>query len=280
MGSFPLLLSASILCLLTALLASAAERTSEITAGASMDGPTQNPNPAFGHNVTATSYTLPKGHASVGNYFLAYGLTDEWMIATSPWLAINYNMPMIGLKFSSADSLVSSRLSLEVAYLKTYDYGLDWYHQESWLNRLTLTYVINPSYRVHVGFGFQYFLEDRAPFSLRPPSLTKTPVTTSLSALQEIQLTQSTGMFIESGILGANYPNPYGHLGLSGFIRWSNAFLQLGASTSIPLGGSATAQDTGYWKKPWKNIYGEYHSSIYFSNPVAVHPEIQLQLSI
>ena len=71
MESFQAYSFASIFCLLSSSpgwAVSTATVSSAEEAELAESAPYQNQNPAFGHNVTATSYTLPEGRASVGNY--------------------------------------------------------------------------------------------------------------------------------------------------------------------------------------------------------------------
>ena len=45
----------------------------------------------IGHNVTPTTDMLKSGVTTVGTYAMAYGFSDSFFIATSPWIWGSYN---------------------------------------------------------------------------------------------------------------------------------------------------------------------------------------------
>jgi len=215
-----------------------------------------------GHNLSATSETLEKGEVSLGNYFVGAGITDNLTIATSPWLIINYNMPMITAKFNHQTKFdYLKQFGFDFSYFKTSSYGMDIFSQESIFSRMIGTFEIGSRYRAHVNFGFQYFFNDDRPFSLRPRDLgsdgellSDEPTTISISVLNEISIIDDFGIFVETGVLGTNYKNPYGHIGGSIYYNTERLHLQVGVSYSFQ-----TKYNVG------NNI---------------LHPEIQVQYSM
>ena len=105
--------------------------------------------------------------------------------------------------------------------------------------------------------------------------MSDTSWTISASALQEILVRENLGVFVETGVLGANYPNPFLHLGLSAFYRWSRYFLQVGASMSRALNSAQSASYllTQYWAKDLS-----VKASPYYNRDTVAHPEIQFQV--
>jgi hypothetical protein len=211
----------------------------------------------LGHNLTPTTYGLSKGGVTAGTYALAYGLSDQWTIATSPWLIVNYNMATVITRITTAPGEQLPRAALEVSYFKTIPMLWNRYTQESLFIRATGSFSLGPSHVMHLSAGYQYFFDYARPFSLRlvPPWDTETPQTLSASTLQEIHLSDHLGVFLEAGLLGVNYLHPYLHLGASFFWKWDWGLLQAGLSRSSLM---TSAVDYGYYNRVW-------------------HPELQFQ---
>lgn len=233
-------------------------------------------NLLLGHNVTPTSYTLGKNQLVAGPYYIGYGLTDQLMIATSPWVIAAYNMPMVDLKYGFSPSVIFEHASAEFMYFKTAEFGLDWYHQESTWLRFTGTNHIGPGYDLHTCLGIQYFIDAQVPFSLRPPPTNNTPLTISLTQLNEFHLSEHWGTFIEWGVLGVNYPDRFLHLGASIFYQWKTGYLQAGASKTFAIGPEYINYGDVY-DHMRVNEYGERTTSIYYLVDEPIHPEIQLE---
>lgn len=216
----------------------------------------------FGHNLTPTTYTLKKDQATVGFYAFAYGITDNWFIGTSPWIDLDYNMPMINTRIGLLNDSDKFRVSLDASYFKTFHFGNDKFQQESIFARLIASRKISENYIIHGSFGYQYFWEDSYPYSLRLSPTNGDRYTTSLSTLHEINFSRSFGIFAEIGLLGLNYASRYLHWGLSGFIKWPAVLLQIGLSQSRSLGPVHFVNPVSdYW----------------YERQVVLHPEIQLQ---
>ncbi|MBY0371387.1 hypothetical protein K2X33_11915 [bacterium] len=221
----------------------------------------------FGHNLTPTSYLLEEGQVTVGAYAIGYGITKRWTLATSPWMILSYNMPMVASKFLIAEG-DTTRLSLETSFFKTFDYYIPLpyphgqYDQESFFTRLVGTKRWG-QYALHVCYGWQYFLREGRPFSLRLDPGSADPSTHSLSVLNEINITPYVGLFFEGGILGLNYAGPYLHLGASLFVQSSWGMVQAGLSASMRTNNNAV-----FWDRDLDvDVFHERH----------IHPEIQLQ---
>jgi hypothetical protein len=238
----------------------------------------------LGHNLTPTSYTTQKGQVLAGAYEIAYGITDQLMVGTSPWMIIGYNMPMVNFKYGFTPDLIFDHASIETMYFKTFSYGWNRYKQESTWLRLTGTNQFSSNYSLHTSFGFQYAFTDVVSFSMRPPPLNNTPITLSLSALQEIHFSKNVGMFAESGLLGFNFPNRYLHVGASGFWQWATGYIQLGLSKTFQIGPQRLNIDSipyNMWQgHQWKISEGKYSSTIYYASNEPFHPEIHIQFQI
>jgi hypothetical protein len=237
--------------------------------------PLANAETLLGHNLTPTSGTLQQGEITAGSYALAIGITDHLTLGTSPWLIWMYNMPALSARYSFDLDGLFTRLTVEQLFFKTFHYGANMYQQESGWTRVTASRRFDHFYTLHTNLGLQYFSDDTVPFSLRPIPTNQTPITWSTSILQELNFTESFGAFVESGLLGLNYPNRYAHFGLSGFYKWSKGYLQLGLSKSIPI-GPEQIQTSQF--QVWQNSDGAWRASVYRKSPAPFHPEIQVQI--
>jgi hypothetical protein len=259
------MLRALLLCLCLGLL---------ITNLAAADDQQQDEIPLFGHNLTSTSDTLHAHQWILGEYAVGYGFDDHFMVIMSPWISLNYNMTSFGFKYGVSPGWLFDRVSIETYYFKTLPILFNMYRQESTFSRFTATKRFSNTYRLHTGFIFQYFWDDRAPFSLRPPPLGGSPVTLAASFLHEIHLSPEWGFFVETGVLGANYPNRYLQLGASGFYEKSWGYIQLGMSASVPIG---SPELQGATPVGWTDPSGDLHENVFYERKIPIHPEVQIE---
>lgn len=229
----------------------------------------------LGHNLTPTTSTLHRGEIMAGTYALAVGLSDEWTVGTSPWLLWMYNMPALSTRFGFETGGFFDHVTLEQLYFKTFKFGYDMYRQESTWTRVTASRRYNHFYTLNANLGLQYFWNDQVPFSMRPIPTNRTPITWSTGILHELHFTESWGAFLETGLLGFNYPNRYAHVGLSGFYQWSKGYVQLGISKTMPIGPDRI-QISQF--EIWENDAGVWRASVYRKNAAPIHPEIQVQI--
>lgn len=213
----------------------------------------------LGHNFTPTSYTLPVRRVALGNYAVAYGITDSWTIGTSPWLILAYNMPMLETKIGFCLDSFVQRVSIDVNYFKTFSYRRNLYQQESTLIRVTGSHQFSEAYTLHLSLGHQYFFDNTRPFSLHLISGNGSRSSFNLTTLSEIHVISGLGAFIELGLAGLSYSVPWFQAGLSGFYSWSWGLVQFGYSRTVSLGE------------------GPYYADGLLATVVYWHPEIQIQ---
>jgi hypothetical protein len=246
----------------------------------------------LGHNLNPTSAVLNQGEASVGTYAISYGLSDSLTVSTSPWIDLNYNMPMADLKFGIPLELgIVKRLSIETIYFKTVPFLFNLYVQTSTMERLTTTLQFEDfkNYRLHVTLNYQHFWTYDIPYSLRmlPNSTTDTCIpgkigycgprdTWSFGLLHQFDLNENWGMFVETGLLGFNYSNPYTHVGLSVFYITRGLLAQLGLSYSRSLSAVHAAFQTPSAANSKTLVQGVKDGG----NFDLAHPEIQLQFPL
>ncbi len=188
-----------------------------------------------GHNLSITTDTLFKSEASVGNYAVAYGLSNDLTIATSPWLYFSYAMPMALLRWRIYENR-SLSVAIEASYFKTSE-ASHYFHQESSFWKGSMGFLVSPSWVVYLNVGHQHFTNDQQPFSLRPDAFSKEvnpdKNVNSISLLNDFSIANGFGAFLEVGRLGVNYLIPYSHIGASIYyssIDWS---FQFGSSVSF-----------------------------------------------
>ena len=92
-----------------------------------------------GHNLFTTTYVLSEGTSSEGYYYIGRGFGDVAMVATSPWVWLNYNMLNADVKFALALDENGNRLSVEAAGFKSYKVRWAAYEQESVFLRSTFS---------------------------------------------------------------------------------------------------------------------------------------------
>jgi hypothetical protein len=168
-------------------------------------------------------------------------------------------------------------MMVEQIYFKTAKYGgPSGYDQHSTWTRLAAKWTGTSTYSIHATLGLQYFIEDKVPFSLRPPPVNQTPLVWSLTSLHEFHIDQHFGAFFEFGSLAFNYPNQYVHYGVSFFYEWMGGFAQLGFSHTLPVGENhlMPASNGRYY---YENRSGGYTGGYYGHRVDTIHPEIQLQ---
>lgn len=222
-----------------------------------------------GHNLTPTTYSLHQDQWTLGSYVVGYGINENWMVGTSPWLIVNYNMPMVNTRLSSPVEGFFDRVSLEGMYFKTFDYGFYNYQQESTFVRLTVLKEWSPDFKTNFSFGHQYYFDDRSPFSFRLFVGNGDRYTLSASSLSEIRIEENVFALVEAGFLGLNYVAPYYHVGLSLLYMMEWGSLQLGISRSMTSRPDLVPE-----------IYYGGDIQIEDSNESSWHPELQLQFHI
>ncbi len=230
----------------------------------------------LGHNLTPTTDGLAAGDATVGNYAVAYGITNATMIATSPWMMADYGLynAIVRHRFR----VFSEEFHLQAAYFKSGLNGLDSrYQMEStslWLNKDWE--LLDGRYRFTASANWMYFFDETAPFSLRRVPFNGSPHQLSLSSLHEFRATDQFGALIEAGILGLNFRYPNYHFGTSVHYRTDHWLFQLGVSaTGVIKKIFGLGEHTEYNARRGGIVsMSEDH---YYRKQVSIHPEIQVQ---
>ncbi|PWU18442.1 MAG: hypothetical protein C5B49_07195 [Bdellovibrio sp.] len=246
---------------------------------AQTQSPPEFPTEPFllGHLETPTNSTLPQGQWTLGTWTLGYGLTDQLMLATSPWLAGYYNLASLLMRFRQPIDVRRS-WGIQLGYFKNSDALGHVYKMEAGGLWLLYRYRVNGNYRVVFSFNYYRFMNDDVPFSLRRWDLGNVAEKNqlALSTLHEVVVDKNIRFNLELGILGLNYHYPNYHFGASSAFLWGDGYFQIGLS--------ATGYISNITKSAYNQVFMQYYSSTasvdfqsVYQNSVAVHPEIQLQ---
>lgn len=266
----------------------------------------------IGHNVTPSTEITKANTWTVGNYAIGYGLTDSFLIATSPWIWATYNTANIHLKwiqqsgawqygafasyFKSYNStpLVSSNggsgisnkppkppnghsSPQPVTYTIT---TLDRYQWESINAHLLLGYTFSEYTKINANLHYGYFFDDEFPYSIRmDPGTDSIRNQIDLTTLTKLKWNDQWGVLLEFGGLGLNYYYPYMQSGFSLIYQGTNWYTQLGFSYTAQF---RELTYTSAWTP------GRYDSRLHYSTTAqqyyfyrylqtALHPEVQIQ---
>jgi len=260
----------------------------------------------IGHNLTPSTEVLRSGAFTVGNYAAGYGITENILLATSPWIWTTYNTKNIHLKYSKiispqatagflvsyfdsfgsgdlVDSSISSRpgafalpTASEVAI------GTNRYQWTNYSASALYSYRYEGGTTQYLNLKYSYFINDDRPYSLRmDPGDDSIRDQIDVSTLIKIPVEDGANVSLESGILGMNFKESYLHLGGSVGFQNKGWLVQVGASYTVPVGllGTADAMDIGRMDQRvhYSEVADRYYTERYLQ--VAVHPEVQVQFS-
>lgn len=223
-----------------------------------------------GHSLSQTSYTLPKGKLMLGTFALGYGLSDDVMLGTSPWLLTLYNMPNLVLRMKKSLS-TSTAVGMHVGYMKTQEYLQNLYKMETFYGNLIFSHVFNKNVRTHFQLNGMFFKDDERPFSIRVAQPTS-DIQISISSVSEVVAYKKPGLEVglglEIGMLGINEELPYYHGGFSIYRKVKDLFIQVGVSLSATT--NIKAGDLRYVGRGNLPPGGDFRE-------IVTHPEIQIQ---
>jgi hypothetical protein len=261
----------------------------------------------IGHNLTTSTETPKKSLWTVGNYALGYAVTDDIMLATSPWILTSYNSHNYHLKWTKSISS-TERIGVFLSYFESInttafmtvrkgapqvlDSGTSVQQDYFKLNRYQWKSVsTNFLYGVQqanseslfLNFKYSYYINDDYPFSLRmDPGDEKRRGQIDISSLIKWdEPKENFSWAFEMGVLGLNYVSPFLHTGASIMFYDENWSMQIGASFTAMFNEllSARAYQVGRLddRAHYSSTENQYYSYRYYQS--AVHPEIQIQYS-
>lgn len=231
---------------------------------------------SFGHNLSATSNTLKGKNCAVGFPAIACRLSDDFMIASSTWLAWDYKMASLFLRYKIKEEGTATHA---VQFSQFYaDNESPFYSMSaSWLH-----YIFTRRHKTGYTFHFNaiaayYYAEDR-PFSLRRPNVRKDPTDFSVTTLHEFNLLKHWYFMAEGGVLGFTRYYPNLHYGAS--MQWRNEdwLLQFGFTNTGPVSAIFSRDRNDYYGLTNGNDHGvgkQFRDQL--KHDFSVHPEIVVQ---
>jgi hypothetical protein len=259
-----------------------------------LSNPKNKQNQAFkshslGHLLSSNNTVLPDGKWSAGSMYVGYGLSNNWTIATSPF--VTYSFSMLNLTTRAAYNLDKKRrIGFDLGYFKTYGnekseftercallnggfendacayqqeqlQGYKTFKMEAWSFKFTYNKLVLPYYRFNSTISYFYYIDARRPFSLRMDPQNNDKYALNLSTLHEFRLKPNKFLNAEIGLWGLNYEYLYYHTGLSYSYQRGNWLWNGGlTSTFSPSFPHEKERRFNYYK-----------------SRLAVHPEIQIQ---
>lgn len=205
-------------------------------------------NLTYGHNVSHTAYTFfDDQHFTVGSQVAAFG-NEKWMVGVSPMLVGVYNMLNLYGRYR-----LNENLTLELAYFDTFSEDTETYAMNGYGLHFIYLQKLSSKWNIHYNFQFQYYSQDRYPYSIRRPTENRNEAQVNISALNEWTLTNDLFLLGEAGVLHLTDPYPRLHLGSSLGVRFDEFV--------FTLGGSVTSTFHALYNNPLDDSY-DYHRSL------------------
>lgn len=256
----------------------------------------------FGHNLSQTDDVLNKSEISVGIQVISYGVSDSLTIATSPWLATDYDMVSLFARYKT-----SPNRSFQFSYFKSCFRSdgcvekAEWYPDvetgepaitTTWVNTsaaysmeamwLTMIdhYELNDHYSVDINYGVQYYANQKMPFSLKRPAANPLPWQFHVSSLHEASLVGPFKLYAEVGCLLPLDTEPYLHTGASLGYKKNNLESHFGFSITSKIGAlfdPAHRVDLQQQIRSERGLYDSDFDADVYKNDYAIHPEFSFQ---
>lgn len=242
-----------------------------------------------GHNLTATSDLLKPGSCAVGIDIAACGVNKKFTLGTSTWLLKDYNMLSVAGRFFLDQDSKHNRWGLQLNYFKTFNNPnvvngeykrLGNYQMESFWLMLVRTLNIAKHFRMHLNFHVNYYWDQKYPFSLRRPSMNKTPWQLNATMLNEIDLIDGWFVFFEMGLLDFTRNPLHVHGGSSIGKVWDNFSFHIGASLTTAveaLDKPTVRNDYQQRLRGTREGYNGDLDSDLVKYDYSIHPEFSLQ---
>lgn len=260
----------------------------------------------FGSNISSTTSTLEKGDATLGFQIASYGISENFMFGTSPWMAIDYKLFHLATRYRFSETDDSST-AITAQYFKStqagcrsplekyesYDpstekfveysnckYGYA-YEQENLWTIWTYEMLISGETSLYLNQHLNYYWDQTRPFSLRRPSNDKTPWQLNSAVMIQHFIQPEIFIAAEFGLLDWE-KNPV-HIHSSfmvGALKNSFSFHAGFSVTSTPEGfGSSNKFDyQQYLRRTSGRGYNDQLDESRIRNDFSVHPEITAQL--
>lgn len=236
----------------------------------------------FGHNLSHTDRNLPDNSCTAGIQIVACGNKD-FLIGTSPFLFEGYNMMNLYIRANIKRGKKVNH-SLELALFDTYDENIDNYKMKAVWGYYITTFKVSNNYKMHLNTILGYYMDDTYPFSLRRPTIKKSPYQLNISTLHEGILSEHISLLGELGIIHLTDTYPRLHTGFSLVFKSKQMLVQVGlsmSSTFYALDPDANSFSRHDYQRELISTYKGYNSQIdpeKVKYDFSIHPEISFQL--
>ncbi|MGE4130315.1 MAG: hypothetical protein AB7F86_01685 [Bdellovibrionales bacterium] len=242
--------------------------------------------PHLGHNVSGTSYLLPKWDCTIGIQVTGCGLSSKWMLATVPWLYMNYNMYSIVNRIRLYTFQDGSSWTAQVSYFKTFPEDFDSkyitfpYDMEAYWLQMIRSYFLARHYRMYLNVATNYYANDHRPFSLRRPIPGRNQGQLNITTLHEVALVNRFYTMFELGAVDLAQPSPYVHIGFSfgrsGFYYEWHLGMSI-TSTPLALFNPRSRRDYQQELRDTSEGFNQHLDREKTKRDYAIHPEFALQ---
>ncbi|MBY0385080.1 hypothetical protein K2X05_07965 [bacterium] len=242
---------------------------------------------SVGHLLSSNNHVLQKNEWGLGTMYAGYGLTEQWTIATSPFVLFDFTMLNFQTRYAWSLNQ-KSRLGFDFAYYKSlndkkseyYDFcarigdpieqcitnvertiGYKKFRMEAWSVKTTYSQFITDFYRASSTLTYFYYLDSTRPFSFRMDPANKDKFAISLTTLHEFKVSQNGYLNLEAGFWGLNYQHPYYHAGLTYNYQLTRWTLSAGFSSTFNF---------DFPKEKVRKF-------VYYDSRYSIHPELQIQ---
>lgn len=267
------------------------------TSSTTFEKPTTSLQPEevwFGHNVSQTTFVLPRGNCSAGLQVVACGVTDQISVATSPFIWANYILPNAYLRLNPGGPNGSYSFQLAQIGDGVHRHSYGSYDMSTTYGWATRRWFHSSQASLYTSLIGAYYWSDEIPFSLRRPQPEVSPWQFSITNLASVRLLGPVFLNGEFGILGMNEYYPHLHFGASVAYRSGNLSAHLGISVTSTWSAIWSENKNDYWMKNRRQqASNRFSSDVYgtdflespsrtlgadLANDLGTHPEFSLQL--
>jgi hypothetical protein len=241
----------------------------------------------FGHNLTATSYTLKRHECTVGVQVTGCGISDRLTVGMSTWMTFDYKIGNIGARYRLSEDPKGNAWAIQASYFKTYlkvpdrEFLKRPYEMEAWWFMIIRTLNLAPHYKLHLNLHTNYYIDDEMPFSLRRPIPDRNNGQINLSSLHELELINRWFILTELGLMDIGQVQKYAHAGASIGRSGQSYHWHVGYSMSATLKSLSSPTKRNDYQQELRETTAGYHQQMSRDKSrrdYGLHPEFSLQI--
>lgn len=196
---------------------------------------------SLGHNVSHTDYMLGKDTCTIGIQFVGCRAWN-FALGSSPLLYVNYNTNNVFTRTTLTKKGPHTH-TFESAYFKTFNDQNSTqlshapYHYEAIFAYYIYSFKYDSNVKVHFNTIYNYYINDKYPFSIRRPTVKRSPHQVNIASLIESSVTERIFVLSEFGFLHVTDTYPRLHAGSSLGYRNDVIYMHLGFTMTGTLRG-------------------------------------------